>query len=74
MLAMDQKECEFEGAKASANSSGPLTRSSDRENVEISLLAGERLGTLVGWKGPRVTTTYAAILALATPNGGVGGA
>jgi hypothetical protein len=35
---MDQKECEFEGAKASANSSDPLTRSSDRENVEQACL------------------------------------
>jgi hypothetical protein len=38
MLAMDQKECGFEGGKASANSSDPLTRSSNRVDVEQACL------------------------------------
>jgi hypothetical protein len=44
MRAMDQKECEFEGAKASSNNPDPLTRSSDRENVEQACLRAK------GWE------------------------
>jgi hypothetical protein len=44
MLALDQKECEFEGAKASANSSDPLIRSSNRVDVEQACLCAK------GWE------------------------
>jgi hypothetical protein len=44
MLAMDQKECEFEGANASANSPDPLTCSSNRVDVEQACLRAK------GWE------------------------
>jgi hypothetical protein len=43
MRPMDQKDCEFEGAKAWANSPDPLTCSSNRVDVEQTCLRAKGL-------------------------------